>query len=35
MSTPYSTSGAVPVSYDRGAQDTGLRIKRVETFARL
>ena len=32
MSTPYSTSGAVPVSYDRGAQDTGLRIKRVETF---
>lgn len=32
MSTPYSTSGAVPVSYDRGAQDTGLRIKRIETF---
>lgn len=32
MSTPYSTSGAVPVSYDRGAQDTGLRIKRVESF---
>lgn len=32
MSTPYSTSGAVPVSYDRGAQDIGLRIKRVETF---
>ncbi len=32
MSTPYSTSGAVPVSYDRGAQDTGLRIIRVETF---
>ncbi len=32
MSTPYSTSGAVPVSYDRGAQDTGLRIKGVETF---
>ena len=32
MSTPYSTSGAVPVSYQRGAADTGPRITRIETF---
>ncbi len=32
MSTPYSASGAVPVSYDRGKDDTGLRISRIETF---
>ncbi|MGR3762312.1 mandelate racemase/muconate lactonizing enzyme family protein (plasmid) [Roseobacteraceae bacterium NS-SX3] len=32
MSTPYSTSGAVPVAYDRGKDDTGPRIRRIETF---
>jgi L-alanine-DL-glutamate epimerase-like enolase superfamily enzyme len=32
MSTPYSSSGAVPVSYDRGADDMGPRISRIETF---
>lgn len=32
MSTPYSASGAVPVSYARGKEDTGPRIRRVETF---
>jgi len=32
MSMPYSTSGTAPVSYDRGAADTGLRIKQIETF---
>ncbi|WIY24425.1 mandelate racemase/muconate lactonizing enzyme family protein [Parasedimentitalea psychrophila] len=32
MSTPYSASGAVPVSYVRGKEDTGPRIRRIETF---
>lgn len=32
MSTPYSASGAVPLRYDRGAQDTGPRITAIETF---
>ncbi|WP_109466011.1 mandelate racemase/muconate lactonizing enzyme family protein [Albibacillus kandeliae] len=32
MTTPYSASGAVPVTYDRGSDDTGLRIDRIETF---
>ncbi|MDP5359494.1 MAG: mandelate racemase/muconate lactonizing enzyme family protein, partial [Paracoccaceae bacterium] len=32
MSTPYSSSGAVPVSFDRGKDDTGLRISQIETF---
>lgn len=32
MSTPYSTSGAVPVAGDRGRDDTGPRIRRIETF---
>jgi len=32
MSTPYSASGAVPVSYDRGVDDTGPRITTIETF---
>lgn len=32
MNTPYSASGAVPVRYDRGKEDTGLRITRIETF---
>ncbi|NHQ75241.1 mandelate racemase/muconate lactonizing enzyme family protein [Roseovarius gahaiensis] len=32
MSTPYSMSGAVPVSSDRGKHDSGLRIRRIETF---
>ncbi|MEH6647525.1 mandelate racemase/muconate lactonizing enzyme family protein [Sulfitobacter sp.] len=32
MSTPYSASGAVPVSYDLGANDTGLRTTKIETF---
>lgn len=32
MSTPYSTSGAVPVQGDRGRDDTGPRIRRIETF---
>jgi L-alanine-DL-glutamate epimerase-like enolase superfamily enzyme len=32
MSTPYSASGAVPVTYERGNNDTGLRISQIETF---
>ncbi len=32
MSTPYSASGAMPVSHDRGRQDTGPRIRNIETF---
>ena len=32
MSTPYSTSGAVPVTTARGRHDTGPRIAKVETF---
>jgi len=32
MSTPYSTSGAVPVTYARGERDTGPRIKKLESF---
>jgi len=32
MSTPYSMSGAVPVLTDRGKDDTGLRLRRIETF---
>ncbi|WP_417818608.1 mandelate racemase/muconate lactonizing enzyme family protein [Tritonibacter scottomollicae] len=32
MSTPYSTSGAVPVRTARGTDDTGPRIAKVETF---
>ncbi|WP_417839588.1 mandelate racemase/muconate lactonizing enzyme family protein [Tritonibacter scottomollicae] len=32
MNTPYSTSGAVPVTTARGRHDTGPRIAKVETF---
>jgi L-alanine-DL-glutamate epimerase-like enolase superfamily enzyme len=32
MSAPYSASGAVPVTFDRGKDDTGLRISQIETF---
>lgn len=32
MSTPYSTSGAVPFKRDRGKDDTGPRIRGIETF---
>ncbi|MFW8596298.1 mandelate racemase/muconate lactonizing enzyme family protein [Cribrihabitans neustonicus] len=32
MSTPYSMSGAVPVSHDRGKDDAGPRIRAIETF---
>ena len=32
MSIPYSASGAVPVAGDRGRDDTGPRIARIETF---
>ncbi|MEL7430464.1 MAG: mandelate racemase/muconate lactonizing enzyme family protein [Pseudomonadota bacterium] len=32
MSIPYSASGAVPVNHDRGRNDTGPRIIRIETF---
>ncbi|MFW8636663.1 mandelate racemase/muconate lactonizing enzyme family protein [Cribrihabitans pelagius] len=32
MSAPYSMSGAVPVPHDRGQDDTGPRIRRIETF---
>ena len=32
MSTPYSMSGAMPVSKDRGRNDTGPRIRSIETF---
>ncbi len=32
MSIPYSASGAVPVRNDRGKDDTGPRITRIETF---
>lgn len=32
MSTPYSTSGAVPRSHDPGREDNGPRIRRIETF---
>ena len=32
MSTPYSMSGAVPVSTGRGKDDTGPRLRRIETF---
>ncbi len=33
MTLPYSPSGAVPSGYDRGRDDTGPRIDRLETFA--
>ena len=32
MSTPYSMSGAVPVAKALGKDDTGPRIRRLETF---
>ncbi|KII11593.1 mandelate racemase/muconate lactonizing enzyme family protein [Phaeobacter sp. S60] len=32
MSTPYSASGAVPVGAGRGKDDSGPRIRRIETF---
>ena len=32
MSTPYSMSGAVPFTNTRGKDDTGPRIRRIETF---
>lgn len=32
MNTPYSASGAAPVNFDRGKDDTGLRISQIETF---
>ncbi|MFV1441626.1 MULTISPECIES: mandelate racemase/muconate lactonizing enzyme family protein [unclassified Phaeobacter] len=32
MNTPYSASGAVPLQDDRGQQDIGPRICRIETF---
>jgi len=32
VSIPYSASGAVPVAGDRGRDDTGPRITRIETF---
>jgi L-alanine-DL-glutamate epimerase-like enolase superfamily enzyme len=32
LSIPYSASGAVPVKHDRGRDDTGPRIVRIETF---
>lgn len=32
MSTPYSASGAMPASHDRGRDDTGPRIRSIETF---
>ncbi|UWR90614.1 mandelate racemase/muconate lactonizing enzyme family protein [Phaeobacter inhibens] len=32
MTTPYSASGAVPVGADRGKEDSGPRIRRIETF---
>ena len=33
MTQPYSPSGAVPLGYDRGKDDTGPRIAKIETFA--
>ena len=33
MTLPYSPSGAVPLDYDRGKNDTGPRIIKLETFA--
>ena len=33
MTIPYSPSGAVPLDYDRGKDDTGPRIASIETFA--
>lgn len=32
MSMPYSSSGTAPVGYDRGKDDTGLKISQIETF---
>lgn len=32
MSTPYSMSGAVPVTNSRGKDDTGPRVRKIETF---
>ncbi|UWS10000.1 mandelate racemase/muconate lactonizing enzyme family protein [Phaeobacter inhibens] len=32
MTTPYSASGAVPVGAGRGKEDSGPRIRRIETF---
>jgi L-alanine-DL-glutamate epimerase-like enolase superfamily enzyme len=32
LTTPYSASGAVPVNDDRGKDDTGPRIRSIETF---
>ncbi len=32
MTTPYSFSGAMPLRHDRGKQDAGPRIHRIETF---
>lgn len=32
MTIPYSASGAAPVNYERGQEDTGPRIKQIETF---
>ena len=32
MRAPYSASGAVPVTFDLGKDDTGLRISQIETF---
>ncbi len=32
MSTPYSASGAVPLSNGQGQDDTGPRIAKIETF---
>jgi len=32
MTLPYSPSGAVPLGYDRGKDDTGPRITQIETF---
>ncbi|MDD9977974.1 MAG: mandelate racemase/muconate lactonizing enzyme family protein [Boseongicola sp.] len=33
MTLPYSPSGAVPIGYNRGKDDTGPRIRKLETFA--
>jgi L-alanine-DL-glutamate epimerase-like enolase superfamily enzyme len=32
MSMPYSSSGTAPIGYDRGKDDTGLKISQIETF---
>jgi L-alanine-DL-glutamate epimerase-like enolase superfamily enzyme len=29
---PYSSSGTAPIGYDRGKDDTGLKISQIETF---